>query len=173
MTTNGAETDALRAQPERMLLLAAVPCALEVATIAGAAPFVFPSLGFDARWGLALGFVLADVSPAVCVPLLLDLQVVGGVGGSPGGGSGGGPGRVYRHATNNSHRVPRGEGGFNEHIGCTAESEPLTPTTPTVVECECVATASADLQHEGVGAASPTPDDNPLSNSDSVPPVSL
>lgn len=77
MTTNGAETDALRAQPERMLLLAAVPCALEVATIAGAAPFVFPSLGFDARWGLALGFVLADVSPAVCVPLLLDLQVGG------------------------------------------------------------------------------------------------
>ena len=104
MTTNGAETDALRAQPERMLLLAAVPCALEVATIAGAAPFVFPSLGFDARWGLALGFVLADVSPAVCVPLLLDLQVVGGVGGGPGGGSGGAPGRVSRQGLQARHQ---------------------------------------------------------------------
>ena len=39
-----------------------------------AGPVLGAGLGFDLSWGALLGFVLADVSPAVAVPLLLELQ---------------------------------------------------------------------------------------------------
>jgi len=84
------EVGALLAQPLKIGLLSALPCLIEVATVATLASWAFStspapadeaaaqsSFSFDSRWGVLLGFCLADVSPAVTVPLLLDLQRLG------------------------------------------------------------------------------------------------
>ena len=51
-------------------LLSLVPCLTETLTVALVA-FLAGKLSFT--WGLMLGFLLADVSPAVTVPLLMEL----------------------------------------------------------------------------------------------------
>lgn len=57
-----------------MLVLASVPCMVEAAAVGGAATAIF---GMPFFWALLLGFLLADVSPAVTVPLLLDFHLKG------------------------------------------------------------------------------------------------
>lgn len=57
-----------------MLTLATVPCLVE-ATVGALLASAF--LGFTLRWGFLLGFILSDVSPAVTVPLLLELNEQG------------------------------------------------------------------------------------------------
>eukprot|EP00931_Biecheleriopsis_adriatica_P104096 TRINITY_DN78835_c0_g1_i1.p1 TRINITY_DN78835_c0_g1~~TRINITY_DN78835_c0_g1_i1.p1 ORF type:complete len:480 (-),score=72.28 TRINITY_DN78835_c0_g1_i1:127-1566(-) len=67
--------DALRAQFASMVLLSWVPCLTEAATIACLCHFLFPIM--DMKWSFMLGFVIADVSPAVTTPILLDLMSKG------------------------------------------------------------------------------------------------
>lgn len=57
-----------------MTVISWVPAAFEASTIAVLSTIL---VGFPLKWGFLLGFVIADVSPAVTVPLLLDFQLQG------------------------------------------------------------------------------------------------
>ena len=57
-----------------MGVLSWIPAFIEATTIMLLSGAVF---GFPVKWGFPLGFLVADVSPAVTVPLLLDFQVQG------------------------------------------------------------------------------------------------
>jgi len=69
----GLDLQALRANATFLGVISVVPCLVEAATVMFVASWIFPD--FDMKWGLLLGFLLADVSPAVTVPLLLDFQL--------------------------------------------------------------------------------------------------
>eukprot|EP00929_Paragymnodinium_shiwhaense_P059434 TRINITY_DN29769_c0_g1_i2.p1 TRINITY_DN29769_c0_g1~~TRINITY_DN29769_c0_g1_i2.p1 ORF type:complete len:462 (-),score=44.87 TRINITY_DN29769_c0_g1_i2:301-1686(-) len=66
---------ALREQFGSMVLLSWVPCLAEASTIACICRCIFPIM--DWNWAFMLGFVIADVSPAVTTPILLDLMARG------------------------------------------------------------------------------------------------
>ena len=68
----GLDFGVLRSNPRFVATLAAVPCFAEACTVAVASRWALPFL--SSGWSLLLGFLLADVSPAVTTPLLLDLQ---------------------------------------------------------------------------------------------------
>jgi NhaP-type Na+/H+ or K+/H+ antiporter len=55
-----------------MAALSCIPCVSEAVVIALVSQWTFPQMNFP--WALMLGFVIADVSPAVTTPLLLDFQ---------------------------------------------------------------------------------------------------
>eukprot|EP00658_Telonema_sp_P-2_P009585 TRINITY_DN13575_c0_g1_i9.p1 TRINITY_DN13575_c0_g1~~TRINITY_DN13575_c0_g1_i9.p1 ORF type:complete len:529 (+),score=151.76 TRINITY_DN13575_c0_g1_i9:162-1748(+) len=57
-----------------MAIMSTVPALVEAGVVAGLAVALF---GYEPLWGFMLGFVLADVSPAVTVPLLLKFQEEG------------------------------------------------------------------------------------------------
>jgi NhaP-type Na+/H+ or K+/H+ antiporter len=64
----GLDLPRLKQDATLMLVLASVPCMVEAAAVGGAATAIF---GMPFFWALLLGFLLADVSPAVTVPLLV------------------------------------------------------------------------------------------------------
>ena len=55
-----------------LALLTVVPCLVETIVVAFASFFIFGSI--NTSWAIMLGFIISDVSPAVTVPLLLQLQ---------------------------------------------------------------------------------------------------
>merc|ERR550525_123537 len=55
-----------------MVILSWFPCLCEAVTIACIVRVLFPYMGWV--WGIMLGFVIADVSPAITTPLLLFFQ---------------------------------------------------------------------------------------------------
>jgi NhaP-type Na+/H+ or K+/H+ antiporter len=71
----GLDLQALMKYKLFMGVISVVPCLVEALTVMGVAAALFGDI--DLKWGLLLGFLLADVSPAVTVPLLLDFQLQG------------------------------------------------------------------------------------------------
>jgi len=71
----GLNVAKLREQLGSLAALSSVPCVCEAITIAMISQWAFPQMNMP--WGLMLGFVIADVSPAVLTPLLLKFQVEG------------------------------------------------------------------------------------------------
>merc|ERR1712151_1134649 len=71
----GLDLGQLRKNAATMGVLSVFPCVAEATTIAGISQIFFPS--FNIQWGFLLGFVIADVSPAVTTPLLLDFMSQG------------------------------------------------------------------------------------------------
>lgn len=65
----------LRENSVKTLLLSTIPCICEASTIAGVAHFLFPVMTLP--FCFMLGFVIADVSPAVTTPILLDFMSQG------------------------------------------------------------------------------------------------
>ena len=70
----GLDLEKLRQNWKLMSVLSVFPALVEASVIAIMAVAVFD---FDWLWGFLLGFLIADVSPAVTVPLLLDFQLQG------------------------------------------------------------------------------------------------
>jgi NhaP-type Na+/H+ or K+/H+ antiporter len=70
----GLDLQKLKENWKLMSVLSVFPAMVEAAMIAIMAVAVFD---FDWAWGFLLGFLIADVSPAVTVPLLLDFQLQG------------------------------------------------------------------------------------------------
>jgi len=68
----GLNVKKLRESATITLLISAVPCFLEALAVAGVAKFTFPTMNLV--WALMLGFVIADVSPAVTTPIFLDFM---------------------------------------------------------------------------------------------------
>jgi NhaP-type Na+/H+ or K+/H+ antiporter len=68
----GLNLKKLRENSVTTILLSFVPCVCEAATIAFVARFFFPSLSLP--FAFMLGFCIADVSPAVTTPILLDFM---------------------------------------------------------------------------------------------------
>eukprot|EP00040_Diaphanoeca_grandis_P015022 m.76422 g.76422 ORF g.76422 m.76422 type:complete len:620 (-) comp24895_c0_seq3:122-1981(-) len=58
-----------------LLLLTMIPCLVETFVVAAASTCLFSSINFS--WALMIGFMISDVSPAVTVPLLVQLQDAG------------------------------------------------------------------------------------------------
>merc|ERR1719409_846327 len=69
----GLDFAMLRENSLTTILLSFVPCLCEATTIAFVARVLFPSLSLP--FAFMLGFCIADVSPAVTTPILLDLNI--------------------------------------------------------------------------------------------------
>jgi len=68
----GLDVRKLCETPIKTFLMSTVPCCVEAATIAGMAKLFFPFMSIP--FCFMLGFCIADVSPAVTTPILLDFM---------------------------------------------------------------------------------------------------
>jgi NhaP-type Na+/H+ or K+/H+ antiporter len=73
----GLDFAVIRASGPLLCSLALLPGLVEALVAAFVSQWLFASYTLDLKWGLLLGFVLSDVSPAVTVPLLLDFILKG------------------------------------------------------------------------------------------------
>merc|ERR1719183_2805693 len=69
----GLDFEKLRKESWKVLVLATGPCIGEATTIAVCAHLIFPGMSWP--FCFMLGFCIADVSPAVTTPILLDLNI--------------------------------------------------------------------------------------------------